>query len=312
MAGARAQDAGAEGRVGPSERTSARDHPHAASQRRLYHHLCRHHRSAPPRVGTGEGQVRRRTGEPGEVGIPRQYEPRDPHADERRDRHDRAAAGYAPQRRATRVRRGGPRQCRRAAERDQRYSRHLQARGAPRRAGNDRFRAGRNGRERRRADVRQGEREERRARRLHFAGACGRASTAIRPGCGRFCSILSATRSNSPSRAASRSTSRWRRRRPPKARRWCGSKSPTPASAWRRKLCASRVPEIHPGRQFGDAPVRRHRSRPGHLPRAGRADGRAHRRREQARRRQQVLVRGARLRSPPTRRRSSPRRRRPN
>ena len=42
-----------------------------------------------------------------EVGVPRQHEPRDPHAAQRRDRHARAARGHAAQRRAARAGRHG-------------------------------------------------------------------------------------------------------------------------------------------------------------------------------------------------------------
>ena len=49
--------------------------------------------------------------------VPGEHEPRDPHADERRHRHDRPAARHAADRRAARVRRDHPRQRRRAARR---------------------------------------------------------------------------------------------------------------------------------------------------------------------------------------------------
>ena len=45
--------------------------------------------------GTGAGQGARRGGQPGQERVPGQHEPRDPHADERHHRHDRAAARHA-------------------------------------------------------------------------------------------------------------------------------------------------------------------------------------------------------------------------
>ena len=63
--------------------------------------------------------------------LPRDDEPRDPHADERRDRHERAAARHAAQRRAARLRRDDPRLGRRAADDHQRHPRLLEDRGRP-------------------------------------------------------------------------------------------------------------------------------------------------------------------------------------
>ena len=57
-------------------------------------------------VQGGAGSARRRRGrERGEERVPRDDEPRDPHADERGDRHERPAARHAAQRRAARLRR---------------------------------------------------------------------------------------------------------------------------------------------------------------------------------------------------------------
>ena len=57
----------------------------------------RRHPGHHPREGAdaqpGTCQVDGRSGRPGEERVPGQHEPRDPHADERRDRHDRTAAG---------------------------------------------------------------------------------------------------------------------------------------------------------------------------------------------------------------------------
>ena len=55
------------------------------------------------------GTAQRRRGERGEERVPRDDEPRDPHADERDHRHERAAARHGPQRRAAGVRDDGRR-----------------------------------------------------------------------------------------------------------------------------------------------------------------------------------------------------------
>ena len=61
--------------------------------------------------------------------VPRPHEPRDPHADERRARHDRAAARHAAQPRAARVRDRRPRVGRAPDARHQRHPRFLEDRG---------------------------------------------------------------------------------------------------------------------------------------------------------------------------------------
>ena len=78
----------------------------------------------------GPGGARRRRGrQRGQELVPRDHEPRDPHADERRDRHERPAARHAAHRRAARLRRHDPRQRRRAADDHQRHPRLLEDRG---------------------------------------------------------------------------------------------------------------------------------------------------------------------------------------
>ena len=61
--------------------------------------------------------------------LPGDDEPRDPHADERRHRHERAAARHAADRRAARLRQHHPRQRRLAADDHQRHPRLLEDRG---------------------------------------------------------------------------------------------------------------------------------------------------------------------------------------
>ena len=53
------------------------------------------------------GQGGGRGGQPGQERVPGQHEPRDPHADERHPRHDRAGPRHRPDRRAARVPRDG-------------------------------------------------------------------------------------------------------------------------------------------------------------------------------------------------------------
>ena len=78
----------------------------------------------------GAGGARRRRGrQRRQELVPRDHEPRDPHADERGDRHERAAARHAAERRAARLRRDHPRLGRCAADDHQRHPRLLEDRG---------------------------------------------------------------------------------------------------------------------------------------------------------------------------------------
>jgi hypothetical protein len=77
---------------------------------------------------------RRAGGLAAEIGIRRQRQPRDPHADERRPRHDQPAARLAPDGRTARARRNHPAKRRRAADPGQRDSRFLKDRGRQDRA----------------------------------------------------------------------------------------------------------------------------------------------------------------------------------
>ena len=81
-------------------------------------------------VQAGAGSARRRRGrQRGQERVPGDDEPRDPHADERGHRHERAAARHAAHRRAARLRRHDPRLRRRAADDHQRHPRLLEDRG---------------------------------------------------------------------------------------------------------------------------------------------------------------------------------------
>ncbi len=90
-------------------------------------HVDRRHR-VPARAG------RRGRGVALQVGVPGQHEPRDPHAAQRRDRHDRAAARHRALVRAARLRADRGVLGRGAAGRHQRHPRPLQDRGGPPRA----------------------------------------------------------------------------------------------------------------------------------------------------------------------------------
>ena len=80
-------------------------------------------REALVRAGRGS-----RSGEPRQEHVPRDHESRNPHADERRDRHDGAAAGDRPGSRATRLCGDDPHQRRFAADHPQRHPGFLQDR----------------------------------------------------------------------------------------------------------------------------------------------------------------------------------------
>ena len=158
------------------------------------------------RGGARAGARRGARGVAAEVRVPGQHEPRDPHADERRDRHDRAAARHRARRAssasyAETVARVG----RRAADDHQRHPRLLEDRGRQARARADRLRPAR----RRRATS---------CELLADAGARARASSCVaaidadvprrrarrrRPAAPGARSTWSATRSSSPTRARS-------------------------------------------------------------------------------------------------------------
>ena len=83
-----------------------------------------------PAVRGGQGGAGLgRAGQPGQVHVPRGDEPRDPHADERHHRDERADAGYATRRGTARLRRDDPDVRRRAAADHQRHPRLLEDRG---------------------------------------------------------------------------------------------------------------------------------------------------------------------------------------
>ena len=85
----------------PSSRAGIARRPHPSRSRTARcagAASCRHPATSPsasgPRRSCRQARGRGRGGEPGQERVPGDHEPRDPHADERRDRHDRAAARH--------------------------------------------------------------------------------------------------------------------------------------------------------------------------------------------------------------------------
>ena len=149
-----------------------------------------------------------RGGEPRQVRLPRHHEPRDPHADERRDRHDRAAAGdRSLDRRAARSCADTMREVRRqpAARSSTTSSTSPRSRPAGSSWRQSPISTSRRWCVERRRDA--GARAPR-AKGLELTvaiapGVPDAACAAIRAGCARSCSTWSATRSSSPSAARS-------------------------------------------------------------------------------------------------------------
>jgi PAS domain S-box-containing protein len=105
------------------------------ARRRRHAHLARgldaaHHRPQARRAGGARCQARGRGRQSRQEQLPREREPRDPHAHERRDRHV-ADPPRRARRHAARVRRHHPRQRPGAALADQRRARSLEDRGRP-------------------------------------------------------------------------------------------------------------------------------------------------------------------------------------
>ena len=104
-------------------------------RRRRVHRLSRprprRHRAGRGRPCDPPCEARGGRGERGQVALPRQHEPRDPHADERPARHGRPAARRAADRAAARARAVARRFRRRSAGHHQRHPRLLEDRGRP-------------------------------------------------------------------------------------------------------------------------------------------------------------------------------------
>ena len=125
---------------------------------------------------------------------------------------------------------------------------------------------------------------------------CRASPSAIRDACGRCSSTWSATRSSSPS--AARSSCRSRSSRRPPTRTVLHYFVSDSGIGIPERQAASDLRAVQAGRRIDDAPLRRHRPRPGDLVDARRADGRPDLARERAARRQHVPLHRARSASP--------------
>ena len=144
----------------------------------------------------------------GQGRIPRQHEPRDPHADERHHRHDRSDAADAADAAAARVHQDGAGIRRSADDDHRRHPGRLEDRGAPADARSRAVPLPRHGRRQRQA-ARAARRPEGPGSVLPDCARCaGRASSATPGGFDRSSSISSATPSSSPTKAKSPSTCR--------------------------------------------------------------------------------------------------------
>ena len=146
------------------------------------------------RRAAGRGAGRQGAGgRPRQVAVPREHEPRDPHADERRDRDVEPAAGHAAQPGPARVRRDDPVQQPGAAVDRQRHPGLLEDRGRQAGAGADHVRRAPGGGRGPRPAGRHGPRARPGAGRPRWPRTCRRCCAAIPAGCARSWSTWSAT-----------------------------------------------------------------------------------------------------------------------
>ena len=246
------------------------------------------------RRGARAGEAGGRSGQPGEVPVSRQHEPRDPHADQRHTGHDRAGPRLRARRGAEAPVADRAALGRDAARDHRRHPGLLQDRGRQVRAGIRRLRPARQDRRRGRvagrARAAQGPEAERQCR-CRRAGPVARRSGAALPG----------TQQPGEQR---HQVHRPRRdcNHGPDRRAAAGRFAARPARAVRgqrhrhRPRSRTAVPGIRRLRAGGriDHPqVRRHGTRPDHLEAAGRVARRRNGCRERARRRVELLVHDA-------------------
>ncbi len=155
----------------PSDRGAARADPGAGASTR------------DPGVGARRCQAQGRRSHRDEVDVPREHEPRDPHADERHHRPVASGAQDVALPEAARLREQGPQRRHVAARRDQRHPRLLEDRGRPARYRDHGLQAGRGDRLGHDADGAEGPRQGPRvpgARRARHPGTSARRSAASR------------------------------------------------------------------------------------------------------------------------------------
>ena len=162
----------------------------------------RRHRPHRDRTRAGRGPRPGRRRQPRQVALPRDGQPRNPHAAERHPRHERLAAGYAADAGADDLRQGGEDLGRRAAVADRGTAGLFQDRGRQDRSRTSPVRARRTDRGHHRTAGAAGAGAKARDRCLCRRAAAGAKWSATPRGCGRCCSIWPATPSSSPRPAA--------------------------------------------------------------------------------------------------------------
>ncbi len=239
-----------------------------------------HHLAEADGDRDAEGQGSRRSGDRGQERVPREHEPRDSHADERRAGDDTARARLRPPAGSTRVSGNGAELGPGAAHGDQRRARFLQDRSGP-----DGVRA---------SAVRAAQHDRRDCRNAHASRKGEIAEASERDRCGR----ARQPRRRSPSPPAGPSESARQRseihprrirhasgvagRRARRRRGGGHAASGGPGHRYRdsRGPAGTHLRTVQTGGQFDDPRIRRHGTGPEHLDPARRRDGRSHLARE--------------------------------
>ncbi len=236
---------------------------------------------------TGAGKGPRRARRPGEVAIPGQHEPRNPHAHERGDRHDRAAAGNRSRPVAARSHGDNPRQRHGSAHGHQRHPRLLQDRSRQARSRANRHgsaqRDGRRGTFARHPGAREGARIDHQHR-PRGSRACHRRSEPPAPGVAQ--SRQQRDQIHPGRRSVDRCAARFER---------CPRHHDPLRAARHRHRHSCRphriaVQAVFAARRLHHTALRRHRPRVVDCAPSGGADGRGYRRRERRGRRFAILV----------------------